>query len=284
MAQLLLCERLNGKMIYTLEDMKSKLIFPIDNDYGDIMESSLQCYNYIMEYLDRRKLSYKIYEYKHEYDVYKKEFRCYLQIVLEEYVEEFIRTKKELYGWSNYLITLSCDMNKTKIESGLNSFLCARKWDKDVKEEFQKNYPDYHLNINENYMDEDYAPDEVFLVNGEYDYHAYYKYINKDRRDLLEHLTDERYIPQSSVNIFLPMSTTEEEQDKIYKGMKRFFKKYHINTVYFFRLSESEKKCKISEERFINNSYHFETRPLNISSDITDDFQVMKKYDVKKKP
>ncbi len=270
-------------MTYTLEDIQGKLIYPIDSDYGDIMDSSLECYNYIMNYLDERKLSYKIYEYKHEYDVYKEEYRCYLQIVLEEYLEEFKRVKKEKYGWSDYLITLSCDMNRTKIEGRLNSFLCARKWDKDVKEEFHKRYPDYHLNIDVNYMDYDYAPDEIFFVNGEYDYHAYYRYISKDRRDLFQRLTDERYIPKSSVNVFIPMDISEKEQDKIYAGMKRFFKKYHINTVYFIRLSKCEIDDIICKEAFINNSYNFEPRPIHINSDIAGEFQVMKRYDVKKR-
>jgi hypothetical protein len=271
-------------MNYTLEDINSKLISSIKSDYADIMNSSLDCYNYIMEYLDSRGLSYKIVEYKHEYNSYKEENRCYLQIVLEEYLEEFIKAKKEIYGWSDYLITLSCDMERTKIEGNLNSFLCARKWDKEVKEEFHKRYPDYHLNIDVNYMDYDYAPDEVFFVDGEYDYHAYYRYINKDRRDLFDRLTDTRYIPKSSVNVFLSMDISEEEQDKIYRKMKPFFKKYHINTVYFIRLSRIEIESIIRNEKFTSNSYNFEPRPIHISSEIAGDFKVMKKYDVKKKP
>ena len=271
-------------MSYTLEEINDKLISSIKSDYGDIMDNSLKCYNYIMDYLDKMNLSYKIYEYKHEYDTYKEEYRCYLQIILEEYIEEFNRVKEEIFGWDDYLITLSCDMDRTKIESRLNSFLCARKWEKDLKEEFQRTYPDYHLNINENYMDNEYAPDEVFFINGVYDYHKYYEYISKDKRDLFQCLIDERHIPRSSVNVFIPVDVSEKEQDKIYNKMKSLFKKYHINTVYFIRLSTIEIEHEKNKERFVNNSYRFEPRPIHISSDIAGDFQVMKRYDVKKKP
>lgn len=271
-------------MIYTLEDINNKLISPIESDYGDIMDSSLECYSYLMDYLERRNISYKIYEYKHKYDAYKEEYHCYLEIVLEEYLDEFLSNMDDTCKKYDYLIYLSCDMNRTKINSRLNSFLCARKWEKDVKEEFNKNYPDYHLNINVNYVSEDYAPDEVFLIKGRYDYHKFYKYISKDRRDFFDRLFEEKYIPESSVNVILSDKISEEEMDKIYKGMKSFFKKYHINTVYFIRPDEAERAKILKEERIANNNYTYESQPIPMSSDITEEFQVVKKYDVKKKP
>lgn len=229
-------------MIHTFEDLKRIVFSKKDFDRYD-----LEAYEFMWNYLQKKGVSCKILNCTRCKDDKDSSYHYQMEFILSDCVEFF--EKLYIPGDKDKLICkILCDNEKSRIKTNVFHFLCARKWEQDVKSEMSTDYPDYYMNVNHNIMD-DYrkVPRNVFYKNGTYDYGAYIDYIYSNQK---------RIIIQNSINVFLPDGVEKEDTDKLYENMKPLLKKYFIKEVHFVKPVNQEAFLSLKEnEQFMDNVY-----------------------------
>lgn len=237
-------------MLHTRDDLnenalksnKLHLCEQVDND-----RLALESYDYMLNYLKKRGLSCKIFSCNYCGDDSESLYHYKLEFVLSEYVKEFEKTYL-CFEKNELICEIFCDNEKSRVKTNVFHFLCARKWEEDVKAEMKALYPNYHVNINYNVMNMyQKVPNSIFCKKDTYDYEAYLEYLYKHNKTV---------VIGNSINVILPTNAIKMDTDKLYEAMKPFIKKYYIKHVHFVKPVDKAAMFKIkAEERLLENFY-----------------------------
>jgi len=222
-------------MINTFDDLKKcalknseiHLYTKESDSYNKFDKDSLKAYDYMIQYLADRDISFKIHKCINYANVKYKDYDYKIEFVLSEYEEECEKLNSDL---SNYICEIVYISDKDEIRTNVDSFIENMDWQNKVKDEFKEIYPDYHIN---------------FCGN-----------IKKGYKNLFDTKYVKIYRDKKYINVFVPHDIVQDEVDKIYKEMKPFLKKHKINRIQFLK-TRTDKILEdiVNNEDLINNYY-----------------------------
>jgi hypothetical protein len=184
--------------------------------------------------------------------------------VLKKYVAELERPQGD-NGYDNTIIHVYIKRNESSsrrsgqliMQSTLEPYLMARRWTADLKADFAREFPAYHINTF--YIELDNIVPEAAYENYEQfdDYHYFY--------DGHSNLYGNRRF-NNSVNILLPVGTPSEEIDGIFEEVRPLLQEYKVSEVTFVVFADEESLEKTrNEETITGNKCSFLDVDLNIS-------------------
>jgi len=165
----------------------------------------------------------------------------FIPVIPKEWFAEF---EKNNIDMSPNLSIRADGKYKGVIGSALEPFLMGRKWTADLKTDFAKVFPDYHINTYYLTFDS-ISIDPARLVNKRFDDYTYF--FNKS-----EHLTN-------TVNILLSPQTTLEEVESIFEEIEPLLKRYRVSKALLLIFTDEESAERVlSEELETDNSYNYD--------------------------
>lgn len=213
-------------MINTFEDLKKYALKNNEIHLKDSFdENTLKVFDYMLQYLSDKNISFKIYSCIHYSKVNNRKYDYKIDFVLSDYVEECEKSKRLL---SFCLCEVVYSSDKDEISTNVDSFIEYMQWQKNVKDDFKDMYPDYHISFE-------------FKLEKNHKNPLYRKILNK-------HI--------NYINVFVPHYVIRDELDKIYEEMKPLLKKHKVDRITFFKTGTNEMLEEIiKNENLVHNVY-----------------------------
>ncbi len=236
---------------YTADDlpglMPEHYSLPHTPDADDTGAEALRAYNILLGYLENElQISYQLCDYYYvDFDEIP---NCY---VIKVVPDGEAPDRYEAGKVPENAVMLSVYPDGTHAESGVVPHLMARKWTADLRAEFAKLHPEWHLNTEYLVLDH-IAP----AVSGtEY----------PDIRDYRFFLEGERPIGSRdmTVNLILPVGTPEADAEAVFAEAEPLLMKYHATFVLLVTPQDDAAMEKLlAEEAQSGNYYEFHAVPL----------------------
>jgi len=237
---------------YTFEDLDAMAVpgkeikhFDKENSFTD---TALENYNILLGHVES-VLGKDYYITNYGWDDIRGGDTYFVWIVMKEWADAYKNGEEvAVYLGRRFMPEDSYSKYKGQyiVQSGLETFMMARKYTADLRKDFYEIYPDYHINTFYLSIDNIWPEPAFELFDKSDDYEYYYN--SSYKRDCT-----------NTVNILLPPDTTEDEIDKIYGEMKEFLKEHRVTTVYYCVLIDGAAKERVlAEEEETDNFYSYD--------------------------
>jgi len=242
---------------YTFDDLDAmavpgKEIKKSDNGKA-FTETALENYNILLGHAES-VLGKDYYITSYGWDDIRGNDAYYIWLVMKEWADAYLNGEDvSVYLGRRYMPEDSPSKYKGRylVQSGLETFMMARKYTADLREDFYAEYPDYHINTFYLSIEKVWEEPALELFGKSDDYEYYYGLKGNSRYT-------------NTVNVFLTPDTSEDEIDKIYGGMKDFLKKHRVTEVYYCVLKDEAAKERIlAEEKETDNFYSWDKENLS---------------------
>lgn len=145
---------------YSIDDIRNMLLLKPEDTYDlkSVNTENLENFNYILNAIDRKAGQGEYYIHSiYVCDLLgpSRPESYVIKIVLKDYIDEFYLNEDDSFNPYAIMFDNSAD-NLREVSGFYDNFLAARDYEKDFKEAIEKEFADFQINIEYNYLDYNY--------------------------------------------------------------------------------------------------------------------------------